>query len=283
MLAWPGLSGGPIVVPRGGDVEMVGVATGWLSFDADGHARMLEMAPIEAVAEFLAGKPSTHGAAAAAFAQARRDAMTVRLDTTEEPQGKEPMFRHVRLVPHVVRAGVEAAEPVDLEVTKGGQVVARASVPANGDFELPVPASEASGLVATVRGPAMGQASFVLTNPSALAIVAVPEKSVRFQMTKTIARHKNDAWVDFDWSAFGAQGLTGHALALRPIVLHGNEIVGVGWECFYPDLKAELPMNCYDLAGRVWAPKGGTYDVVLVSGSTPVAYERWEIPAPDAP
>jgi hypothetical protein len=67
-------------------------------------------------------------------------------------------------------------------------------------------------------------------------------------------------------------------------VLHGNEIVGVASECFYPDLKVEVPMDCYDLAGRVWAPKGGTFDVVLLSGATPVAYERWEIPAPtDAP
>ena len=280
MLVWPGLSGGPIVVQRGGDVEMVGMATSWLSFDADGHVRMLEMAPIEAVAEFLAGKPSTYGAGGAAFARARRDATTVRLDTTEEPQGKEPMLRRVHLVPHVVRAGVEAAEPVDLEVTKGAQVVARVSVPANGGFELPIPASEANGLVITARGPTVGQTSFVLGNSSGNTLVAVPKEGVRF-MTAKVARNKNDPWIDFEWSASGAQGLVGHALALRPIVLHGNEIVGVGSECFYPDLTAELPMGCNYLEGRVWAPKGGTYDVVLLSGSTPVAYERWEIPPPD--
>lgn len=279
MLAWPGLSGGPIVVQRDGDVEMVGVATGWLSFDGDGHARMLEIAPIEAVADFLAGKPSAASLAAAAFARPRRDATTVRLDTTEEPRDREPTLRRVHLAPHVVRAGVEAAEAIDLEVTKGGQVLARASVPAHGDFELPVPASEATGLLVTARGPNVGPTSFVLDNPSALAVVAVPDKSVRFQV-KPGTRRAGDEWVDFDWSAFGAQGLEGHAVVLRPIVLHGSDIVGSGTECFYPDLKPEVPMDCYDIEGRVWAPEGGTYDVVLLSGATPVAYQRWEVPAP---
>jgi hypothetical protein len=280
MLAWPGLSGGPIVVGHGGDLEMVGVATGWLNFDADGHARMLEIAPIEAIADFLAGKPSAASLAAAAFARPRREATTVRLDTTEEPRDKEASLRRVHLAPHVMRAGVEAAEAIDLELTRGGQVLARASVPANGDFELPVAASESAGILVTARGPDVGPTSFVLDNPSALAVVAVPDKSVRFQVSPK-PRQKNDEWVDFDWSAFGAQGLEGHGVVLRPIVLRGHDIVGSGSECYYPDLEPEFPMNCADTAGRVWAPTGGTYDVVLLSGSTPVAYQRWDVPAPE--
>lgn len=282
MVAWPGLSGGPIVVQRGGQIEMVGVATDWLSFDAAGHARMLEMAPIDAVAAFLAGKPSRRSETAAAYAATLREATTLRLDTTEEPRDKEPTLRRVHVTPHVLRAGVEVAEAVDLELTKGGQVIARASVPAKGELELPVSAAEADGLSIAARCPDVGSVSFVLANPSALALVAVPEKSVRFQVTPA-PRRERDAWIDFEWSAFGSQGLEGHALVLRPVVLHGHDVVGIGDECFYTDLAPELPMNCHDVGGRVWAPQAGTYDVVLLSGATPVAHQRWDVPAPGAP
>ncbi len=276
MPAWPGLSGAPVVIQRGDDVEMIGLATSWLNLDGDeAHVRMFEVAPIDVIAEFLANKPSDAALAANRFARARRDAVMLHLDVKQADKDHT-----LSVAPYALRAGMPIGDAIDLEVTRDGHAVARGQVAESGELDLPVTASEASGITIVARGSKVGRASFVLANPSGLAVLAVPENSVRFEV-KVGARKKGDAWVDFTWSAYAAQGMTGHGLLLRPIVLRGSDVQGASKTAsYYADLDPEVPLDSYDLGGRIWAPTGGVYDVVLLSSSTPIAYERVEIPPP---
>lgn len=273
MLAWPGLSGGPIVARDGSDIEIVGVATGWLSFDSDGHARMLEIAPIDRVRDFLDRKIPAETSAAAAYATVHREDSLLTFNSYSPPSDGQP--RRIRLTPHLFRRGAPVDATIDLTVKQDGHTVLQSSIANETELELPFGFDHAQGVTIEARGPNLVPETFVIATSGWV----VPEKRLRFDV-KTYERAKDDAWLDFEWSARATEGFRGHAVVLRPLVLHGTDVVGVGDECFYTDVDETTTLRCGTNSGRVWAPTEGTYDVLLMSGSTPVGYVRWEIPGP---
>ncbi len=279
-VAWPGLSGGPLVVSRGGTLEIVGVATGWLAFDNDGHVRMLEIAPVDRVTDFLAGKPAPEGVAASAWAATRRHDTFLTFDAHDEPRGAKVDDRKLHLTPHLARDGAELEGTVSVDLFVDGQPATHTDVAVRSDLELPRASSRLGEVRVVARAPGVEPETFTLNRNG----VMVPAHKLRFDVSP-YARTEDDAWVGFDWSVSAGEGFRGHAVTLRPIVMRAgtNEIVGNGNECYFADVAETTEIDCGDVDGRVWAPNGGSYDVVLLSGKTPVAYFRWEIAPPKAP
>jgi len=88
-------------------------------------------------------------------------------------------------------------------------------------------------------------------------------------------RSTTHRWMDFIANV-NAPELEGHVVVLRPYVLDGTTVVGQGHPCFYARTRG-TGARC-EMEGHVWAKHGGTYDVVLVAGSTPIAHRKLDIP-----
>jgi hypothetical protein len=277
-VAWPGLSGGPVVVAHGSDMELAGIATGWLAFDADGHARMLEMAPVDRIADFLAGKPSPEGVRASTWAAARRHDTYLSFDAHDEPRSAKLDERKLHLTPHLERDGAEIEGTITVDVFVDGNRTTRAEVGARDDLELPRARTQLGEVRLVARAPGLEPETFALNRNG----VVVPTRRLRFDVS-TDRRKADDPWLGFVWSVAATEGFRGHAVVLRPIVMRAgtSDVVGVGNECYFADVRETSELECNDLGGRVWAPAGGSYDVVLASGTTPVAYFRWEIAPPE--